>query len=299
MYRRKHGEQTESGETTNKPTITTPDWFDGSSDKNITHERSKSAIRQIQHIRGIDNDRNRSSTRGQSRRIDESTSGRNSHETRSTDSRESRDISRNQVGSQVTLDATEFTFTLQQLRDSLDDDTLKQLLTNQYDSTRVVKLKKNRIPSRFAEDELFKQTKIPRVRTRKKRIPTKVTPSAKYANEIENFNAGLNEGSAETVLGIYFKLYLKLFGEEDPEWNGTDHKQALATVRSFANNLTAGNYRMIIVFLRKLMPLWKIRLQTNEKFPTNRPTIEALFGGKKHFWANRKLYYRTWQNKQQ
>jgi hypothetical protein len=293
MVRRNYGKKTKGGKNTDEPTA--PDWFDGENNKNDVQSRRKSSVHKVQHNRRTSDGRGSSrSGRRRSQTTSERNEGLRSQRNRSDYTGTSGDIS----GTEGESPVTKFSFTLKQIRDSLDDQTLKDLLNNRYDSTKIITIHKKIIKTSFAEDEIFRQNKLPQTKQRRKRTPTKQTPSMRFAQAKKEFDQGLNEGSAEAVLGVYFKRYLTLFGEEDPQWNGGDCKEAISTIKSFTNSVTAGNYRMVIVFIRKLMPLWKQRLVNGESFPNSRPTIDALFGGKRHFWANRKIYYRQWQSNQ-
>ena len=86
-----------------------------------------------------------------------------------------------------------------------------------------------------------------------------------------------------------------MFGEEDPEWSGSNYKEALGIIKKFARVINQENYKEIIIYIKKLLPLWKMRLVNKEEFPDNRPTLNSLFGGKKYFWSNRKVLYNRWK----
>lgn len=99
------------------------------------------------------------------------------------------------------------------------------------------------------------------------------------------------------MLGIYFKLYKQYFHEEDPEWVGYPTNQALLFITKFTSELAENDYRRVIIFIKKIIPLWVIRLKNEHDFPNRRPSIQQLFCGRRHFWTNRNLYYKQWQDR--
>lgn len=288
--RKKRGRKAKNSKATDN---NSPDWFDGPSNKNNIHTRSQGSVREVQHGGVVSNNGNGNSTRRRSQAAIRNSEGYSTSDGGIRNRRTGGNLAGNQEQHEI---ATHFTFTLQQLHDSLSKKTLEQLLTNQFKSEEVVTIKRKRIATSFPEDELIDLTPS-KQRTRRKRTPTKITPSHAFDVYVTKYKDGQDNGNAEATLGIYFKLYLKLFGEEDPQWNGVDLKTALASIRLMANNLTDGNYRAIIVYISKIMPLWKMRLVDGQAFPNSRPTVAALFGGKRHFWANRKVYYTQWQKR--
>lgn len=279
-----------SNETKKSTTTNRPDFFDEDNQDRIQSRRN-SSVREIQYNQRAYNDGSRST--GRSRSFDYPSFFEEASEPgdRRVRDRKKRDVPRHQSEHEIT--STSFTFTLHEIRCALSDQTLKDLLSDKYDRTHVVHINKQLIPTTFAEDELF--TRIKPVKQRKRRQPTQVTPSATFDRALKTYKEGLNAGSAEAVLAVYFKLYLKLFGEEDPAWNGVDMQSALSIVKTFAVTVTAGDYSVMIKFLKRILPLWKNQLVTGQCFPNTRPTLEQLFAGKRHFWSNRKIYYGKWQ----
>jgi len=193
-------------------------------------------------------------------------------------------------GSEGTDVKIEFKFTMQQLRDSLSDTILEALLYHKYNQHDIIILHKTKASSKFVEDLLLSKHEV---QTTKKRVIVSTIPSAAYDKEYLEFKeTGI--ATAEAVVAVYFKLYKKLFGEEDPTWAGNKIKPAVAMVRAFGST-NNDNYIEMISFVRKLLPLWKEQLKKGEAFPGYRPTLEGLFGKKRHFWANRNVYYKKWK----
>ncbi len=189
--------------------------------------------------------------------------------------------------------------TYEQLRRSLSDKDLNDLLANTYIATKAVVINLEPTIVRHAEDEYLpvatpKATKIVK---RKGPKPKKaVPPSERYQPAISNWQT-TGEGSAEVVVGIYFSLYKRFFHEEDPEWVGTSSHRAVTVVEQFATEVSEGNYRPVINYVRKIFPLWVMQLKRGESFPDSRPTVKALFCGTRYFWSNRNLLYKRWQER--
>lgn len=129
--------------------------------------------------------------------------------------------------------------------------------------------------------------------TPKKAIP----PSERYKASIEACRNDGAEPNAEVVLAFYFDLYKRFFHEEDPEWAGVSSHKAVLVVDKLAQEVAEGDYRKIVNYVRKIMPLWVARLKRNEEFPNSRPTVQTLFGGTRYFWTNRNLLYRRWEER--
>ena len=187
---------------------------------------------------------------------------------------------------------------LQDLRDSLSDKELKLLLSNEFDKDKKVIIKQTiKIRNEAPEDKLLPINKNKVIKI--KATPTKrIKPSESFDAHIKNYEKGIVSANAKIVLGYYFKGYKKLFGEEDPYWSGRkDFTHALILVNKLAEDTTNNDYKSIIDFVRRILPLWHRRLVNNESFPENRPTLQHLLAGKRYYWANRKLLYRQWQKK--
>ena len=153
--------------------------------------------------------------------------------------------------------------------------------------------------SRHAEDR-YLPVATPKAKKIIKRTGPKpkkaIPPSERYQPAISTWQT-TGEGNAEVVVGIYFSLYKRFFHEEDPEWVGTSSHRAVIVVEQFATEVSEGNYRPVINYIRKLFPLWVRQLKLGESFPENRPTIKALFCGTRYFWSNRNLLYKRWQER--
>lgn len=280
-----------SNETKKSAATNRPDFFGDEDNQDRVQSRGNRSVREVQHNKRSYNNGSRST--GGSRSFEYPSFFEEASEPgdRRVRDRKKRDVPRHQSEHEIT--STSFTFTLHDIRCALSDQILKDLLSDKYDRTHVVRITKQLVPTTFAEDELF--TRIKPVKQRKRRQPTQVTPSAAFDQAYKTYKEGLNAGSAEAVLAVYFKLYLKLFGEEDPAWNGTDMQSALSIVKTFAMSITAGDYSIMIKFLKRILPLWKNQLVSGKPFPNTRPTLEQLFAGKRHFWSNRKIFYTKWQ----
>lgn len=189
--------------------------------------------------------------------------------------------------------------TYEQLRQSLTDKDLHNLLSGTYVATKAVMINLEPSLVRHSEDVYLPvvQPKVKKIVKRKGAKPKKsIPPSDRYLSAISNWQASGN-GNAEVVLGIYFTLYKRFFHEEDPEWIGVSSHRAITIVEEFATEITDGNYRPLINYVRKIMPLWVGQLKRGESFPDNRPTVKALFCGTRYFWSNRNLLYKRWQER--
>jgi len=192
-----------------------------------------------------------------------------------------------EVVTRITFDA---------LREALTDDDLHELLHRTFTPGRAVSIKQTIKSSTFAEDFYLEPT-VKKIKRVKGEVPKKaIKPSERYERHVSSFRQGA-EPTAETVLGFYFDMYKRYFHEEDPDWAGSSTVRAVNIVKKLADELTDGNYRPILNYVRKLFPLWVIRLKQHHDFPNNRPTINSMFGGNRYFWANRNLLYKRWQEK--
>jgi len=180
--------------------------------------------------------------------------------------------------------------TLGQLRESLDDETLQELLNDNFDPNKLVDILILKKVSQFAEDCIIKAPKQRR-RKGKTKLPPKL-PSIKFGQSYEQYR---NDGIANenAVLGCYFTHYLRLFGEEDPEWVGISCVRALSIIKSMATLLCNGDYKPIIDYIEMLLPLWAERLERKEEFPSSRPSVDMLFVRRK-IWAQRFNLYNRW-----
>lgn len=189
----------------------------------------------------------------------------------------------------------EVTFTMDDLRHSLSDTILQQLLKHTYTpDTRVTLFKKAKLSS-FAEDMFIETPKLCKKKSVKK---SNIKPSERYRKEIDKYKAGKLKANAKVVLGHYFVLYKREYKEEDPIWATYSSASALTTIDKLAQHILDNDYEPIIAYTKKIMPLWLERLHSGQSFPTNRPTVQAMYGGTYHFWANRNLLYKQWQIKQ-
>lgn len=189
--------------------------------------------------------------------------------------------------------------TYEQLRQSLSDKDLNDLLANTYIATKAVVINLEPTIVRHSEDNYLPVAtpKAKKIVKRKGAKPKKaIPPSERYQSAISTWQSS-GEGNAEVVVGYYFFLYKKFFHEEDPEWVGTSSHRAVTVVEQFATEVSEGNYRPVINYVRKLFPLWVKQLKLGESFPENRPTIKALFCGTRYFWSNRNLLYKRWQER--
>lgn len=187
---------------------------------------------------------------------------------------------------------------MEALRQALSDEDLQSLLDRDYLPTKIISISQEVQRTTFAEDfymvpPVKKVIKRVKGKTPKKAIP----PSERYKESIQAFRFEGAEPNAEVALGHYFILYKRFFHEEDPEWAGASSHKAVQLVEQLANDVTDGDYRKIINFIRKILPLWVARLKRGEEFPSSRPTVHTLFGGSRYFWKNRNILYRQWDER--
>lgn len=186
---------------------------------------------------------------------------------------------------------------MESLRNGLTDNDLRQLLERTYVPSRVIVIEYEIKRTKFAED-MYLQPTVKKIRRVKGSVPQKVIPpSERFREHVDAFMTGGAEPTAETVLGFYFTLYKQFFHEEDPEWAGAPSTKAVTMVERLATEVAENDYRRIVVFIRKIMPLWVDQLKQGSDFPNNRPTVNALFGSSRYFWTNRNLLYKRWQEK--
>lgn len=270
-----------------------PSWLEGKRtiDGISSTHKSESRIQQLQQRRsGVWSGDTTNPERRSGR------SGRESNQCSQSRSEDEKQRSKTTMddGTQVgRIRRLEYHFSMQQLRESLSDSTLQQLINNDFDPIEIITITKIE-QTKFAEDDYFPappKRKSPTKKNIKKIVPL----SEQFKTDVAKFTIGKLEGSPEIVLGVYFDLYKRLFHEEDPQWADKSITPAISTIRTMAIKVADGNYKNLVIFLRKIMPLWKQRLIENQQFPNSRPTIEALFGGKRYFWANRKVLYKKWQ----
>jgi hypothetical protein len=173
---------------------------------------------------------------------------------------------------------------LHELRQVLDDKTLKNLLDRNYDPDATVAVHMS-----FEKTKLIEDCFIPtqRPRAAQKVIKKIMSPSETAMNLIDD---------TSDVLYAYFAAYKRLFGEEDAEWSSTSMSKAVYIIKTFRHSTGVSN-EDIVAFITKILPLWVSRLRSNETFPGSRPTLRALFEGKRYYWINRNLLYRQWAPK--
>lgn len=180
--------------------------------------------------------------------------------------------------------------TLQEIYDALTREQIEDLYNNQFDPKASVEITKSARVSRFAEDCLIR---IPKKRggkaIKRKAKPPSVQFSKNYANREE---LGID---AKAVLGCYFVLYKRYYGEEDPEWVGKSYNSAISAIDDMAKSLCNGDYYEVLRFVEVLMPMWAKRLRDGENFPTSRPSFDTLFVRRK-IWAQRFSLYKRWKS---
>lgn len=177
------------------------------------------------------------------------------------------------------------------LRDVITDEHLEQLLLHQFDpDTRLLVPTIPVACSQFAEDCFRMEAPPKRVRKKQSLLP----PSQRYEKEYEACKRDGTTPSAKVILACYFRQYLRLFKEEDPEWKGKNTRPAEVLVNRMLSELSV-DPNEVVKYVRNLMPRWHAQLVRGEEFPRTRPTIKALFGGSLSFWANRKVYVLKWR----
>jgi hypothetical protein len=286
-YRRKHDNKEDKESYT-------PSWLSGEGHGDDVQPRSQARTRE-QHVQL---NRDGAMDNGKARRVRRPVSSTGDGQGSSTqgDCADERGTQASVAGGAGSQRETLVRVSFDVLRESLTDDDLNELLHNTYKPGRIIAIKQYVKKTSFAEDFYLEPTakKIKRV---KGAVPKKaIKPSERYTQNIESFQQGA-EPSVETVLGFYFTLYKRHFHEEDPDWAGASTSRAITLVTKFANELTDGDYRKILNFIRKIFPLWVKRLKQGQDFPTNRPSVQSMFGGTRYFWANRNLLYKRWQEK--
>lgn len=184
----------------------------------------------------------------------------------------------------------DYKFTLQEIRDSLHDDILENLLSGNFTQTQIVVISKKPERSKFLEDLIMRRKKPGK--QRKKSPPKKPKlPSEIFENELKSSDEF--DITVEKILGTYFVLYKKIYKDEDPEWNSKNIQKAKIIVNKLLEE-TGTNKLEVMTYVKRIMPLWYRRLVSEEKFPDQRPSLSLLFNGKRWFWNNRKILYRQW-----
>jgi len=186
-----------------------------------------------------------------------------------------------------------FNITLGELHTSLDVEVLEALLKGDFNPHEIVTIEYNVTGlSKLAEDSIRGPVKRrrPRKRTSKPPLP----PSEKFGKLYNRFTKGELAIDARVVFGRYLLLYKELFGEEDPEFVGTNTASAIHHINEMATLLTSGDFTKILEFIDKIMPLWAKRLRDGEKFPSGRPTFNTFFK-KRTIWSQRYSLFRQWR----
>lgn len=185
--------------------------------------------------------------------------------------------------------------TLQDVKTSLSDEILKKLLNNTYNKNEKVIISKRIYCNLFKEDEYLQNITIKR-KVKRAKSKKSILPSNRYIHDITNYKKDNTKINANVILGTYFILYKKFYNEEDPEWINISSDKIIMIINKMHSDMDIP-FSNILLYINKIMPLWYMRLKNNSKFPGNRPSINALFI-KKHFWANRKVYFKQWQKEQ-
>jgi hypothetical protein len=277
-------------EKNKKTETTTTNWFDEQEKESVIRTQHKNSSGELSHNRNtlwFDDDvrtgRRPGETNKRSSKIRTSTNrGNKPGKTKALE----KGVGNTKLTAEIQL-------TMQEIRDSLTDDDLQDLINNQFIPNKLITFHKKYIKSSFDEDTFINVSKIKR---RKKIKRKNIKPSERYRNKINKYKE-TGESDAETVLGIYFSMYKHYFNEEDPDSNNKSIRNAIIQIEYMADEVTNGDYEKIIKFTKKLFPLWIQRLRKGDRFPRNRPTINSLYGGSRHFWANRFLYFKRWQQK--
>jgi hypothetical protein len=184
------------------------------------------------------------------------------------------------------------------IRAALKDDDLQALLAGSYTPERIIKIQKESPQTSGFTEDCFITTKKIRRKPVKGQTPKKaIPPSKRFETALSEFEQGVRAADAEVVLGYYFGMYKRFFHEEDPDWSGANTHPAVVMVQRMAREVTEGDYRKLAIFVRKILPMWIQRLKDNEEFPGRRPTLPALFSGRRYFWANRNILYKQWQRR--
>lgn len=196
-------------------------------------------------------------------------------------------------------------FTLEEVFNSISDEILIQLIRDNFDPFKKIKITKTKvIKNTFKEDSYFDVVNEPKKQPRKKIIKSRksIPPSMRYDKEFNKYIENKREGDCIIVLAFYFKIYKKYCNEEDPQWESVPTIQAIATIKKMVNQLCNSEdkskfYEELIYFTKTIVSLWFKRLESGETFPNMRPTIDTLYNvnNKLHFWSNRKQYYRSWK----
>lgn len=281
-----------------KETDETPGWLEGENQKGKLRTRSqnKSGSRELQHSR----DSTGSGSRTRRIRRPKRDTGPIENRIRQGNGNGKRSEQRildGGVEHTNGLVTTKFTFTLQEIKNSIPDVILNDLTRGVFDPRQVIQITKTNLDvSQLAEDALLGPTKITKRSGKRVSKKKSMKPSEKFIGAVSNFEKG-GVPTAHTVLGYYFTIYKQLFHEEDPDFVGSSTQTAIMMVDKMVKEVADEDYKKVINFVKRIMPLWYKRLKQREQFPTNRPTVTSMFGDKRHFWANRKIYFRTWQTR--
>lgn len=292
--RRNYGKKNQK----NQETIEIPGWLDGENENTELRPRdkNKSRSRKLQHSG------NTSIGGGRVRRVrqpkrDNGQPGSITRRGNGETERSKQRILDGGIGDKSKLITVNFECTLQDIKDSIPNHMLKDLVTGKFDKMQTVTISKLQINmSMLTEDALLGPTKFAREPVAKRKKRKIIKPSEKFINDIIRYEqSGLV--SSRVILGYYFKLYKKFYKEEDPDYINMSIQSAVITVDNMVKNTVDYDYEKVIKFIKQIMPLWYRQLKRGANFPTTRPSVSILFGGKLHFWANRKLYIKKWQDK--
>lgn len=289
VYRRVvHGSQSTEGSKL-------PDWLDGERPQRSDEEHSlphgseifcdevptnssqlggNHRVKRIRQPRGVSQSTKESST-GQTGRIGTGT--------------------RSDLENKVGLGVINTTVTLGELRDSITDKILQSLIDRRFDPSKTINIVRSSGDiSPLAEDMLTPPIEIKRVKPRR---TVQEAASVFFQPFLNEYHKGTRQADVNVVLAYYYTTYKNLFKEDDPEWDHNTPNRVAILVTKMAQTCTNNDYKPLINFVQQIMPLWYERLVQHKDFPNTRPTIQALFGDKRHFWANRKVYLQQWRQR--
>ena len=268
-----------------------PEWFKSRvrrtrvSNDNETEPGHVPSKRTVQS-RGSDNERKSNSSKGNGQR----SSGGTGVQVRRPKGRPT--VRKQKANTNKAIGFSKQEVTLQELRKSLDDEILKSLLNDTYNPHQIVSIKyKMKGLSKVAEDALRGPMTRKRIRNVKK---PRQHPTIKYGELYNRFTNGEVALDAYVILGRYLTLYKREYGENDPEFADMSISSAIFSINEMASLLTNGDFKKILEYVDKIMPLWAEQLRKGASFPNGRPTFKTFFI-KRGIWSQRYSLVRRWK----
>jgi hypothetical protein len=180
------------------------------------------------------------------------------------------------------------------LKRSLSKDVLLDLLKDEHDPDEIITIRYFKIITK-KKDSIYEERFTPTITPRKTVVAVNKSTEEIYEILYNKYLDGKIKADSKVVLGCYLVNYRKFFNEGEPDISSKKSvRTELFYISKFAKDVSEKNYDIIVQYIESLLPLWAKRLTEEQSFPNTRPNFRALFV-KKHFWANRKVYYRQWK----